>query len=75
MKKGSHKNQIIITTLALLLAVVGYDELVGRGLLLGLRDDRECGAAVFSGDLVTFVPLMGYRGCHLLARTWSRGFC
>ena len=24
MKKGSHKNQIIITTLALLLAVVGY---------------------------------------------------
>jgi hypothetical protein len=24
VKKGSHKNQIIITTLALLLAVVGY---------------------------------------------------
>ena len=34
-----------------------FDELVGRGLLLGLGDDRECGAAVFSGDLVTFVPL------------------
>lgn len=38
MKKGSHKNQIIITTLALLLAVVGYISYDNRDTFMNARD-------------------------------------
>ena len=40
MKKGSHKNQIIITTLALLLAVVGYISYDNRQIQRSLRNVR-----------------------------------
>ena len=38
MKKGSHKNQIIITTLALLLAVVGYISYDNRDTFMSAKD-------------------------------------
>ena len=38
MKKGSHKNQIIITTLALLLAVVGYISYDNRDNFMNAKD-------------------------------------
>lgn len=38
MKKGSHKNQIIITTLALLLAVVGYISYDNRDTFMNAKD-------------------------------------
>ena len=38
MKKVSHKNQIIITTLALLLAVVGYISYDNRDTFMNAKD-------------------------------------
>ena len=38
MKKGSHKNQIVITTLALLLAVVGYISYDNRDMFATAKD-------------------------------------
>lgn len=38
MKKGNHKNQIIITTLALLLAVVGYISYDNRDTFMNAKD-------------------------------------
>jgi len=38
VKKGSHKNQIIITTLALLLAVVGYISYDNRDTFMNAKD-------------------------------------
>lgn len=38
MKKGSHKNQIVITTLALLLAVVGYISYDNKDMFMPAKD-------------------------------------
>lgn len=41
MKKGSHKNQIVITSLALLLAVVGYISYDNKGVLMNMKKQAD----------------------------------
>ena len=41
MKKGSHKNQIVITSLALLLAVVGYISYDNKGVLMNMTKQSD----------------------------------
>ncbi len=52
MKKGSHKNQIVITTLALLLAVVGYISYDNRDMFATAKDviSTEVDAASANAD-------------------------
>ncbi|WP_455719902.1 SpoIIIAH-like family protein [Agathobacter sp.] len=55
MKKGSHKNQIVITTLALLLAVVGYISYDNRDMFATAKDviSTEVDAASANADEVS----------------------
>lgn len=55
MKKGSHKNQIIITTLALLLAVVGYISYDNRDTFMNAKDVLSTEIEVVNGEADTQV--------------------
>ena len=55
MKKGSHKNQIIITTLALLLAVVGYISYDNRDTFMNARDVLSTEIEAVNGEADTQV--------------------
>lgn len=55
MKKGSHKNQIIITTLALLLAVVGYISYDNRGTFMNAKDVLSTEIEAVNGEADTQV--------------------
>lgn len=56
MKKGSHKNQIIITTLALLLAVVGYISYDNRDTFMNARDVLSTEIEAVNGKAETKEP-------------------
>lgn len=56
MKKGSHKNQIIITTLALLLAVVGYISYDNRDTFMNAKDVLSTEIEAVNGEADTQVP-------------------
>lgn len=53
MKKGSHKNQIIITTLALLLAVVGYISYDNRDTFMNAKDVLSTEIEAVNGEADT----------------------
>ena len=55
MKKGSHKNQIIITTLALLLAVVGYISYDNRDTFMNVKDVLSTEIEAVNGEADTQV--------------------
>ena len=55
MKKGSHKNQIIITTLALLLAVVGYISYDNRDTFMNAKDVLSAEIEAVNGEADTQV--------------------
>lgn len=55
MKKGSHKNQIIITTLALLLAVVGYISYDKRDTFMNAKDVLSTEIEAVNGEADTQV--------------------
>ena len=55
MKKGSHKNQIIITTLALLLAVVGYISYDDRDTFMNAKDVLSTEIEAVNGEADTQV--------------------
>lgn len=55
MKKGSHKNQIIITTLALLLAVVGYISYDNRNTFMNAKDVLSTEIEAVNGEADTQV--------------------
>lgn len=55
MKKGSHKNQIIITTLALLLAVVGYISYDNRDTFMKAKDVLSTEIETVNGEADTQV--------------------
>lgn len=55
MKKGSHKNQIIITTLALLLAVVGYISYDNRDTFMDAKDVLSTEIEAVNGEADTQV--------------------
>ena len=55
MKKGSHKNQIIITTLALLLAVVGYISYDNRDTFMSAKDVLSTEIEAVNGEADTQV--------------------
>ena len=55
MKKGSHKNQIIITTLALLLAVVGYISYDHRDTFMNAKDVLSTEIEAVNGEADTQV--------------------
>ena len=55
MKKGSHKNQIIITTLALLLAVVGYISYDNRDTVMNAKDVLSTEIEAVNGEADTQV--------------------
>lgn len=55
MKKGSHKNQIIITTLALLLAVVGYISYDNRDTFMNAKDVLSTEIETVNGEADTQV--------------------
>lgn len=55
MKKGSHKNQIIITTLALLLAVVGYISYDNRDTFMNAKDVLSTEIEAVNGEADTQV--------------------
>lgn len=55
MKKGSHKNQIIITTLALLLAVVGYISYDNRDTFMNAKDVLSTEIDAVNGEADTQV--------------------
>ena len=55
MKKGSHKNQIIITTLALLLAVVGYISYDNRDTFVNAKDVLSTEIEAVNGEADTQV--------------------
>lgn len=55
MKKGSHKNQIIITTLALLLAVVGYISYDNRDTFMNAKDVLSTEIEAVNGEADTHV--------------------
>lgn len=55
MKKGSHKNQIIITTLALLLAVVGYISYDNRDNFMNAKDVLSTEIEAVNGEADTQV--------------------
>ena len=55
MKKGSHKNQIIITTLALLLAVVGYISYDNRDTFMNAKDVLSTEIEAVNGEAATQV--------------------
>lgn len=55
MKKGSHKNQIIITTLALLLAVVGYISYDNRDTFMNAKDVLSTEIKAVNGEADTQV--------------------
>lgn len=55
MKKGSHKNQIIITTLALLLAVVGYISYDNRDTFMNAKDVPSTEIEAVNGEADTQV--------------------
>ena len=55
MKKGSHKNQIIITTLALLLAVVGYISYDNRDTFMNAKDVLSTEIEAVKGEADTQV--------------------
>lgn len=55
MKKGSHKNQIIITTLALLLAVVGYISYDNRDTFMNAKDVLSTEFEAVNGEADTQV--------------------
>lgn len=55
MKKGSHKNQIIITTLALLLAVVGYISYDNRDTFMNAKDVLSTEIEAVNGEADTLV--------------------
>ena len=56
MKKGSHKNQIIITTLALLLAVVGYISYDNRDTFMNAKDVLSTEIEAVNGKADTKEP-------------------
>ena len=56
MKKGSHKNQIIITTLALLLAGVGYISYDNRDTFMNARDVLSTEIEAVNGKVGTKEP-------------------
>ena len=55
MKKGSHKNQIIITTLALLLAVVGYISYDNRDTFMNAKDVLSTEIEAVNGKADTLI--------------------
>lgn len=55
MKKGSHKNQIIITTLALLLAVIGYISYDNRDTFMNAKDVLSTEIETVNGEADTQV--------------------
>ena len=55
MKKGSHKKQIIITTLALLLAVVGYISYDNRDTFMNAKDVLSTEIEAVNGEADTQV--------------------
>ena len=55
MKKGSHKNQIIITTLALLLAVVGYISYDNSDTFMNAKDVLSTEIETVNGEADTQV--------------------
>jgi stage III sporulation protein AH len=55
VKKGSHKNQIIITTLALLLAVVGYISYDNRDTFMNAKDVLSTEIETVNGEADTQV--------------------
>lgn len=55
MKKGSHKNQIIITALALLLAVVGYISYDNRDTFMNAKDVLSTEIEAVNGEADTQV--------------------
>ena len=55
MKKGSHKNQIMITTLALLLAVVGYISYDNRDTFMNAKDVLSTEIEAVNGEADTQV--------------------
>lgn len=55
MKKGSYKNQIIITTLALLLAVVGYISYDNRDTFMNAKDVLSTEIEAVNGEADTQV--------------------
>lgn len=55
MKKGGHKNQIIITTLALLLAVVGYISYDNRDTFMNAKDVLSTEIEAVNGEADTQV--------------------
>lgn len=55
MKKGSHKNQIIITTLALLFAVVGYISYDNRDTFMNAKDVLSTEIEAVNGEADTQV--------------------
>lgn len=55
MKKGSHKNQIIITTLALLLTVVGYISYDNRDTFMNAKDVLSTEIEAVNGEADTQV--------------------
>jgi stage III sporulation protein AH len=55
VKKGSHKNQIIITTLALLLAVVGYISYDNRDTFMNAKDVLSTEIEAVNGEADTQV--------------------
>ena len=55
MKKGNHKNQIIITTLALLLAVVGYISYDNRDTFMNAKDVLSTEIEAVNGEADTQV--------------------
>lgn len=55
MKKGSHKNQIIITTLALLLAVAGYISYDNRDTFMNAKDVLSTEIEAVNGEADTQV--------------------
>lgn len=55
MKKGSHKNQIIITTLALFLAVVGYISYDNRDTFMNAKDVLSTEIEAVNGEADTQV--------------------
>ena len=55
MKKGSHKNQIISTTLALLLAVVGYISYDNRDTFMNAKDVLSTEIEAVNGEADTQV--------------------
>ena len=57
MKKGSHKNQIIITTLALLLAVVGYISYDNRDTFMNAKDVLSTEIEAVNGEADTQVSV------------------